>query len=54
MKWIEKILEVKPYIVKTLGNDGNIRLINLEEFLENKSKKTESSYNKGFDKTYFR
>jgi hypothetical protein len=54
MKWIEKILDIKPYIVKTLWNDDTIRLINLEEFLENKSKKTESSYNKLLDKDVFK
>ena len=37
MKWIEKILNIDKYIIKTLWNDGKIRNINLEEFIEEKS-----------------
>ncbi|MBM2813648.1 MAG: hypothetical protein HW421_410 [Ignavibacteria bacterium] len=46
MKWIEKILEVKPYTIKTLWNDGSVRLINLEEFIKKKSLNPNSSFKK--------
>lgn len=44
MKWIEKILEIKPYLIKAKWNDGIIRFINLEEFLKLKSINPDSSY----------
>jgi hypothetical protein len=53
MKWIEKIIEVKPFSVKVLWNDGNIRNIDFKNYLKNKSQDTESSYNQLLDYKIF-
>ena len=53
MKWIIKVLDVKNYTVKTLWNDGQIRTIDLMDFLLQQSKKTESSYSQLLDTTVF-
>jgi|GEM_PF-1753199 len=46
MKWIEKILDVKPYVVKTMWNDGVIRWVDLDDLISSKSLNPESSYSK--------
>ncbi|MBX3042744.1 MAG: DUF2442 domain-containing protein [Ignavibacteriae bacterium] len=53
MKWIEKVLEIKPFEIKTLWNDGNIRNIDFQPFLESKGKKVNSSYHQLLNKDVF-
>lgn len=53
MKWIEKIIEVKPFSVKVQWNDGIIRNIDFTNYLKNKSQDTESSYNQLLDYQIF-
>ena len=44
MKHIQKIIDVKPYIITCLWNDGVTRKINLEDFLKEKSVNKMDSY----------
>lgn len=53
MKWIVKILDIKPYSIKTLWNDGVERTVHLEEFIKNNSANPNSSYSKLLDKQIF-
>lgn len=54
MKWIEKIIDVDHYTVKTLWNDGVLRLINLKDFIVDKSQNPNSSYAKLKDLAVFK
>ncbi|MDT3738293.1 MAG: DUF2442 domain-containing protein [Candidatus Kapabacteria bacterium] len=54
MKWIERIIDVSNYNVKTLWNDGIVREINLKDFLIEKGKNPNSSYNKLLDLETFK
>lgn len=54
MKWIEKIIDVNHFTVKTLWNDGVIRLMNLKQFIEDKSQNPNSSYAKLMDLSVFK
>lgn len=54
MKWIERIIDVSNYNVKTLWNDGFVREINLKDFLNKKGKNPNSSYSKLLDLEIFK
>ncbi len=53
MKRIIKVIEVENYSVKTLWNDGNIRDIELLDFILKKSKNPDSSYSQLINKSIF-
>ena len=44
MKWIIEILNKEPYKVTCKWNDNTITTIDLQEFIEEKSKNPENSY----------
>lgn len=53
MKWITKITDVKPFKITCLWNDGEIRMIDLEEFINKKGSNPGSSYFQLKDKKKF-
>lgn len=53
MKWIIKVLDVENYTVKTLWNDGQIRDIDLMDFLLQQTKNPDSSYSQLLDNRVF-
>jgi hypothetical protein len=53
MKWIEKIVDIEPYTVICLWNDGEVRAVHLEEFITTKAKNPENSYAQLLDKNRF-
>ncbi len=53
MKWIEKIIQVNPYVVVCKWNDEVIREVDLTDFVYNYAKIPHSSYAQLFDKTRF-
>ncbi len=53
MKWIKKIIEVKPYTVTCMWNDDEIRKIDLAEFIQRHAKNKNHSYYQLADKNRF-
>lgn len=44
MKWIEEIINVEDYKIQVLWNDKVLRTIDLTDFLNSKTKNSNSSY----------
>ena len=53
MKWITKILDIEPYRVTCQWNNDEIRTVELEKFIQEKSKNPNNSYAQLNDKTRF-
>ncbi len=53
MKWIVAIKEVVPYRVTCEWNDGEVRDIDLKEFIESKAQNPENSYAQLKEKSRF-
>ena len=53
MKWITKIINVKPYKITCLWNNGEIRVIDLEEFINKKGLNPKSTFFRLKDKKRF-
>ncbi len=53
MKWIVKILNVEPYSVTCLWNNNEIRIVDLEGFINEKAKNPNNSYYQLKDKNRF-
>lgn len=53
MKWITKIINVKPYKITCIWNNGEIRVIDMEEFINKKGLNPKSSFFQLKDKKRF-
>jgi hypothetical protein len=53
MKWIVKILNVEPYSVTCLWNNNEIRIVDLDGFINEKAKNPNNSYYQLKDKNRF-
>lgn len=53
MKWIIKIIHIEPYKITCLWNDNQIRTVDLYQFINEKSRNSESSYGKLRDQSLF-
>ena len=53
MNWIVKILDIKPYTVTCLWNDGEVRNVDFAGFIKRKSLSPENSYTQIKNKNRF-
>lgn len=53
MKWIIKILDIKPYTIICQWNNNEIRVVDLSNFLQEKAKNPKNSYHQLTDKDRF-
>ncbi len=53
MKWIVKIIDVEPYSITCVWNNNEVRTVDLENFINEKSKNPNNSYYQLKDKDRF-